>query len=104
MTLDWSPSLRMDALFRRLRAGKRRGGFTLRELIVVMVILALLASGVSVIVVRRVAQARIERAKSDIQNLSNALEQYKIDNLEYPSSDQGLDALVHKPAGPPEPQ
>src|SRR5688572_9217632 len=81
----------------------RRRGFTLLEIMVVTVILALLAGGVTVLVVRRVAQARTQRAQSDLYSLGNALEQYKLDNHDYPSTEQGLKALVNKPSGQPEP-
>ena len=89
-------------LCRHMRAKPTRA-FTLLELLVVMVILALLASGVTVLVVHRVSHARVDRARLDIQNLGNALEQYKLDNHDYPTSDQGLEALVTKPTTPPEP-
>src|SRR5688500_7163190 len=85
------------------RSGTARRAFTLLELMVVMVILALLAGMVSLMVINRVAQARISRVQSDIQTLGSALEQYRLDNHEYPSTAQGLRALVAKPSGSPEP-
>ncbi len=88
---------------RRFRRSPHIRGFTLVELMVVMVILALLAGGVTVLVVRRVSHARSDRARVDIENLSNALEQYKLDNQDYPTTEQGLEALVRKPSTSPEP-
>jgi len=86
----------------RARAWSRRG-FTLLELVVVMVILALLAGAVTLMVVRRVGEARTERARLDVENFGNALEHYRLDNQDYPSGDQGLEALVTRPSTPPEP-
>ena len=96
---------RSHAVHTSLRSCVHSGhsGFTLIELIVVMVILVMLAGTVTLMVVRRAGDARANRAKVDIQTLSNALEQYKLDNKDYPSSEQGLQALIEKPTSPPEP-
>ena len=74
-------------------------GFTLLEIIVVVAIIAILAAYIAPKVAGRVDDARISKAKSDIRVLESSLELYKLDNFVYPSSDQGLDALVTKPSG-----
>jgi general secretion pathway protein G len=75
-------------------------GFTLLEIIVVVAIIAILAAYIAPKVAGRVDDARIAKAKSDIRVLESSLELYKLDNFVYPSSDQGLEALVNKPSGP----
>ncbi len=74
-------------------------GFTLLEIIVVVAIIAILAAYIAPKVAGRVDDARIAKAKSDIRVLESSLELYKLDNFVYPSSAQGLDALVNKPSG-----
>jgi general secretion pathway protein G len=81
---------------------RRNQGFTLIEIMVVVTIIAILAAIVVPQVVGRVDDARVQRAKADVQTLAQALSIYKLDNYHYPSTDQGLDALVHKPNGQPE--
>lgn len=73
-------------------------GFTLLEILIVITILGILASLVAVRVMDRPAEARAMKAKLDIQTLENALKLFKIDNGFYPTSDQGLRALVEKPS------
>ena len=77
-------------------------GFTLIEILVVVVILGILAAIVVPRVMERPGEARVTRAKQDIQGIVTALSLYKLDNFLYPSTEQGLDALVTKPAGQPE--
>ena len=77
---------------------KTQKGFTLLEIIVVVTIIAILAAYIAPKVVGRAGDARISKAKSDIRVLESSLELYKLDNFTYPSTDQGLDALVSKPA------
>ncbi len=79
-------------------AGQR--GFTLIEIMVVVVIIGLLAAVVTQQVMGNVDTARVEKAKQDIRALENALDIYKLDNLTYPTTEQGLAALVKKPADP----
>ena len=74
-------------------------GFTLLEIIVVVAIIAILAAYIAPKVAGRVDDARISKAKSDIRVLESSLELYKLDNFTYPSSEQGLDALVNRPSG-----
>ena len=74
-------------------------GFTLIELLVVMVILGLLAGIVGPRLFGRTDDARIEAARVQIENLSTALKMYKLDNGVFPTTDQGLQALVSQPQG-----
>ena len=83
---------------------KQQKGFTLIEIMVVVVIIGLLATLVLPRVMGRQEQAFIAKAQSDIQALSSALKFYKLDNFHYPSTDQGLQALVSKPSGDPVPK
>lgn len=78
-------------------------GFTLIEVMVVVVILGILAAIVVPRIMDRPDEARIIKAKQDIRVLQSALDLYKLDNYRYPSTEQGLEALVQKPAGDPEP-
>lgn len=80
---------------------RRQKGFTLIEIMVVVVIIGLLATLVLPRVLGRQEQAQIEKAKADIQALSSALKLYKLDNYNYPSTQQGLEALRRKPGGDP---
>lgn len=77
-------------------------GFTLIEIMVVVVILGILASIVVPKIMDRPDTARIVKARHDIRALESALNLYKLDNFNYPSTDQGLEALVRKPSGMPE--
>jgi general secretion pathway protein G len=79
-------------------------GFTLIEVMVVVVILSILAAIVVPKIMDRPEQARITKAKSDIRALEAALNLYRLDNMTYPSTDQGLEALVSKPTDSPEPR
>ena len=76
-------------------------GFTLIEILVVLVILAILATIVVPRVMDRPDEARVVKAKQDVQALVTALNLYKLDNYNYPSTDQGLQALVTRPATAP---
>ncbi len=77
-------------------------GFTLIELVVVIVILGVLATIVVPKVMDRPDDARIAKAAQDVRAMQTALNLYKLDNYRYPSTDQGLEALVNKPSGTPE--
>ncbi len=79
-------------------------GFTLIEIMVVVVILGILAGIVVPRVMDRPDDARIASAKQDIRQIEQALELYRMDNFHYPSTDQGLEALVEEPSGSPEPE
>jgi len=80
-----------------LIARRASRGFTLLELMVVIVIIGVLAALIAPKVLENVDRAKITAAQADISNLMNALKMYKLDNGRYPSSDQGLQALVAKP-------
>lgn len=79
-----------------------KGGFTLLELIVVVTILAILMGVVAPRIMDAPDKARQSRAKTDMKALATALQAYKLDNFNYPSTQQGLEALVRKPSGSPE--
>lgn len=79
----------------------RQSGFTLIEIMVVVVIIAILASIIVPNVVGRAEEARIAKTKADIRTLESALAMYRLDNGHYPSTDQGLEALVKRPTGDP---
>jgi general secretion pathway protein G len=76
----------------------RQQAFTLIEVMVVVVILSILAAFVVPKVMDRPDQARVAKAKQDIKAIESALNLYRLDNYRYPSTDQGLQALVSKPA------
>ncbi|WP_140626427.1 type II secretion system major pseudopilin GspG [Methylibium rhizosphaerae] len=79
-------------------------GFTLIELMVVLVIIGVLAALIVPNVLDRADDARATAARTDVNNLMQALKLYKLDNQRFPSADQGLQALVSKPtAGTPPP-
>ena len=76
-------------------------GFTLIELMVVLVIIGLLAALIVPNVMDRADDARVTAAQTDVSNLMQALKLYRLDNQRYPTNEQGLQALVAKPtAGP----
>ena len=79
-------------------------GFTLIEVMIVVVILGILASIVVPRVMDRPEQAREVKARQDIRTLETALNLYRLDNFRYPTTDQGLQALVDKPTVSPEPK
>lgn len=79
-------------------------GFTLIELMVVLVIIGVLAALIVPNVLDRADDARVTAAKTDIANINQALKLYRLDNQRYPTAEQGLKALVAKPASGPAPQ
>lgn len=81
----------------------RQAGFTLIEIMVVVVILAVLATLVAPKIMSRPGEARLVKAKQDILALESALNLYKLDNFVYPTTDQGLDALIKRPTTEPVP-
>ncbi|GGP49667.1 type II secretion system protein GspG [Shewanella algicola] len=82
----------------------KQRGFTLLEVMVVIVILGILASMVVPNLMGNKDKADQQKAVSDIVALENALDMYKLDNSIYPTTEQGLDALVNKPNSSPEPR
>lgn len=82
---------------------RRDAGFSLLELMVVVVILSILALVIVPRVIDRPDQARVARANSDIAALKSAIELYRLDNFRYPTTEQGLAALVTRPSTDPAP-
>lgn len=86
-----------------MKNNKQFRGFTLIEVMVVLVILGILATLVIPRIMSRPDEARIIAAKQDINSIGQALKLYRLDNQSYPTTDQGLQALVTKPTGTPPP-
>jgi general secretion pathway protein G len=78
----------------------RQRGFTLIEIMVVVIIIGLLAAVIVPQFMGRVDDARVAKAKEDIQSIETALTMYKLDNFNYPTAEEGLKALVQKPDDP----
>ncbi|SJZ71198.1 type II secretion system major pseudopilin GspG [Novilysobacter spongiicola] len=81
------------------RTPRRAAGFTLVELMVVIVIIGLLATVVMINVMPSQDRAMVEKARADVSVLEQAVETFRLENLVYPRTEQGLDALVQAPAG-----
>lgn len=75
------------------------GGFTLLELLIVMIIIGLLAALIGPKMIGRVGESRQTVAKQQIEGFSSAMEMYKLDTTKYPTQEQGLEALVTEPQG-----
>jgi len=86
------------------RARRGETGFSLLELMVVVVIMSILALVIMPRIIDRPDQARVARAQADISALAGALKLYKLDNFRYPTTEQGLAALVDAPSSEPVPQ
>ena len=82
---------------------KKQNGFTLIELMVVLVIIGVLAALIVPNVLDRADDARVSAAKTDVSNLMQSLKLYKLDNQRFPTAEQGLGALVAKPTTGPAP-
>jgi general secretion pathway protein G len=80
------------------RASRRNGGFTLLELLVVMVIIGLLVGYVAPRYFQQVGKSEVKMAQAQIESLQKALDMYRLDTGQYPSTEQGLKALVERPA------
>ena len=89
---------------RRTELGRCQRGFTLLEMLVVITVIAILAGVVSPLVFRNVGDAKSSAARSQIEIFGLALDSYRLDNDYYPSTSQGLDALVRVPSGSPAPR
>ncbi|WP_404419672.1 type II secretion system major pseudopilin GspG [Marinospirillum sp.] len=83
---------------------KKQKGFTLLEVMVVLVIIGLLVAIVAPNVLDNQDKAMVQKARADLSSLEQALEMYRLDNFNYPTTEQGLDALVEKPSVAPEPK
>jgi len=81
----------------------KQQGFTLIEIIVVVVIIGILATFVAPKFMGKTDDARIVKANNDIQALESSLDIYKLDNFTYPTTDQGLDSLINQPTADPVP-
>jgi general secretion pathway protein G len=91
--------------FTRRCAGPRAmHGLTLIEILVVVVIVGILVALVVPRVMDRPDEAKITKVRADIRALETALNLYRLDNFHYPSTEQGLRALVERPSGQPEPR
>jgi len=90
-------------MLRARQAARGTAGFTLIELMVVLVIIGVLAALIVPIVLDRADDARATAARTDVNNLMQALKLYRLDNRRYPSGEQGLQALVAKPTTGPTP-
>jgi general secretion pathway protein G len=82
-------------------AGRRDTGFTLIEIMVVLVIIAILGALIAPQIIGQVDNARIKATKLDIRTLGTALDMYQMDNFRYPTTEQGLEALIKPPAVEP---
>jgi len=85
-------------------SAQKQKGFTLIEIMVVLAILAGLVAMVAPNIIGEAGAARVKTAKAEMANISSALSIYKLNNFTYPSTSQGLEALVSKPSGSPEPK
>lgn len=75
-------------------------GFTLIEIMVVVVILGILAALIAPNVISRIDEAQVTKVRQDIRSIESALKLYRLDNFRYPDTDDGLDALVTPPSDP----
>jgi general secretion pathway protein G len=85
---------------RARHAARYAFGFTLIEIMVVVIIIGLLAAVIVPTVIGKVDEARVVKAKQDIQSLETALTMYRLDNSKYPTTEQGLAALTTQPTDP----
>lgn len=90
----------MGSTRKRLTLPAFERGFTLIEIMVVVIILGILAAIVAPNVIGRIDDAQTARVQQDLRGIESALKLYRLDNFSYPTSEQGLEALVSKPADP----
>ena len=84
--------------------GAKSGGFSLVEILVVLVIMGLLISVVAPTVLNRADEARVQKAYADFKAIQTALKIYRLDNFVYPTTEQGLEALIEASTLDPEPR
>ncbi|NHK29074.1 type II secretion system major pseudopilin GspG [Parvularcula flava] len=94
----------MNLVRKKINAKRRQRGLTLVELMVVIVILGLLTTIIVINVIPAGDQAAVQKARTDISVLENALEQYRLNMMSYPTTEQGLEALVELPNGVARPE
>lgn len=87
----------------RSRSLRHARGFTLIEIMVVLVIMGVMAALIVPSLLDRADDARVTAARTDVNNLMQALKLYKLDNQRFPTGEQGLEALVRKPSASPVP-
>ncbi len=86
------------------RRRRSRAGFTLIEIMAVVVIMGMLMATLAVGIAAQLDKARLSNTKAQILRIEQALEFYQLDNARFPTADQGLQALVTRPSTPPEPR
>ncbi|MEX0731403.1 MAG: type II secretion system major pseudopilin GspG [Aquisalimonadaceae bacterium] len=97
--------MNMQERYQQLRLARHGArGFTLIEIMVVVVILGILIAFAVPNIMDNPERARLTKAHHDIRTIENALEMYRMDNFRYPTTDQGLQALTQQPTAPPEPR
>jgi general secretion pathway protein G len=94
----------LSSIWPRQKNANNDAGFSLLELMVVVVILSILALVIIPRVIDRPDQARVARVQSDLSVISSAVKLYRLDNFKYPTTDQGLSALATKPVSEPVPK
>jgi len=99
LTMEY-PLLCREVSRRRLTGAAHERGFTLIEIMVVVVIIGLLAAVIVPSVVSKVDDARVAKAKQDIASVETALTMFRLDNSKYPGTDQGLISLSTQPTDP----
>jgi general secretion pathway protein G len=101
---DCSMPARLPTRSASSRRPRRAGGFTLIEIMVVIVILGVLAAVAVPRIMSKPDEARVKAAQTEIAQLLQALDLYRLDNQRYPTTDQGLKALAERPSVEPIPQ
>jgi general secretion pathway protein G len=90
----------------RIKANKmkKQAGFTLLEIMIVVAIIAGLVAMVAPNIIGEAGAARVKTAQAEMSTIASTLSRYKLDNYTYPTTGQGIEALVSKPSGSPEPK